>query len=192
MTAYLNISVCPALSNVSLLLSVRMAVKNSYGVSLWNAPLKPFRFKIHIAPFSPKVIVHRVHGSQSGNNFGLSVWGNPPLHHLPYGILCLLSHLVCCSYHKVAQHLIAFSGRNDFIICAVPENSLSGIKYFKFLSAMGTATATYSFRKSVSAFPAVSTFRTSDSSAFCAVGMMLEAMFKSVCFLLVCQFGQSA
>ena len=128
-----------------------------------------------------------LHGSQSGNNFGLSVWGNPPLHHLPNGILCLLSHLVCCSYHKVAQHLIAFSGRNDFIICAVPENSLSGIKYFKFLSAMGTATATYSFRKSVSAL-----FRTSDSSAFCAVGMMLEAMFKSVCFLLVCQFGQSA
>ena len=86
--------------------------------------------QIHIAPFSPKVIVHRVHGSQSGNNFGLSVWGNPPLHHLPYGILCLLSHLVCCSYHKIAQHLIAFSGRNDFIICAVPENSLSGIKHF--------------------------------------------------------------
>ena len=44
MTVYLNISVCPALSNVSFLLSVRMAVKKSYGVSLWNAPLKPFRF----------------------------------------------------------------------------------------------------------------------------------------------------
>lgn len=31
MTAYLNISVCPALSNVSFLLSVRMAVKIRMG-----------------------------------------------------------------------------------------------------------------------------------------------------------------
>ena len=62
----------------------------------------------------------------------------------------------------------------------------------KHLSAMWAGATAYALRKRMFAFPSVSALGTSEETAFRSVGIVLEAMLKSVCRLLLGQFGQSA
>ena len=105
------------------------------------------------------------------------------------GILGRMAHLSVNMHKEETDYLEMLAGRDDGEVFSVFEHSLSAVKHFKFLSAMRAGTTAKALRKAVFAFPAVSALGTSEYAAFRSVGIVLEAMLKSVCRLFLGQFG---
>jgi hypothetical protein len=119
----------------------------------------------------------------------LAVGGNPPLDYLVDGILGRLAHLSFCVYCEETDNLELLAGGDDGEVFHILEHSLSCVKHFKFFSAMGAGATAYALRKRMFAFPSVSALGASEDAAFRSVGIVLEAMLKCVCRLLLGQLG---
>ena len=100
-----------------------------------------------------------------------------------------MAHLPLKMDCEETDYLEMLAGRDDGEVFHLLEHSLSGVKHFKFLSAVGAGATANALRKRMSAFPTVSALGASEDAAFCPVGIVLEAMFVCVCRLPFGQFG---
>lgn len=117
-----------------------------------------------------------MHTAQTCYGFRLAVGGNPPLYDFANGICGRLAHLSVKMHNEETDDLETLAGRNDREVFCVFEHSFSAVKHFKLLSAMGAGATAKAFRKSVFAFPTVSALGTSEDTALCPVGIVLETM----------------